>query len=351
MTKEKSAPKYLTLKRELIDYIDREKLRADDKFLSVNDIERQFNCSSITVRHALRELQKDGVIYTVNKKGSFVAPTHQKSKTFYLVYGPSGISPEINEHIQLGIRKFIESGQNIRVVPVHMDTIREQAKQLFQLNPDLAGILFYRMYDVLLELQPTLKQAGVPFVFFGSASVIDAARKDIPSIVYDESRVLHLALEHLKSKGFRSIAFLGDQDLISHHRCLQYVEQMLIHKMNSPQMFVIQGEKSFVQVREALQNVTKSIEAIICVSDRVAVKAVQVLKEMGFKVPQELAVLSIDGSFLCEYVDPCLSSIDLGVEDSIYRCLDYLNLEQVAIPATWQQFSEISLLERESTSL
>jgi DNA-binding LacI/PurR family transcriptional regulator len=349
MNETKSQPKYLTLKNDLIDIIEVDGLQEHDKFLSVNEIERRFDCSSITIRHALRELQKEGVIYTINKKGSFVAPTHRKSKTFYLIYGPDEIAPDVQEQIQQGIRQFLDSGQNVRVVPMNMRTLEEQSDQLIQLNPDLKGVLFYRKFEGMTNLVPILKSANMPFIYFGSSSSLDPEWASLPHIVYDEEKIMTMAVDHLMAGGHQCIGYLGNQDPISKQRCLHYVEQMLKHQITTPHLHLVKEPQAFKDIRQTLKQIPKDVDALVCVSDRLAVKAIQVLRTMGKNIPEDLSIIAIDGSFLCEYVEPNLSSISLGVEGSIYKSLEFLNQEQHQTAKNLQEQSILKMILREST--
>jgi GntR family transcriptional regulator of arabinose operon len=345
------SPKYAILKEQLKVWISETGLQEHDKFLSVAEIEQRFDVSSITIRHALRELQNDGTIYSIKKKGSFIAPTYKKTQTFYLIYGPGETSPEVQEKINLGLRAYQEMGNNVRMVPVHVDKIKEQANQLIHLNPDLKGVIFYRTYSCMLDLRPVLDQANISFIYFGSDNLVDSSILGCPQLIYSESEIMQKAIAHLSHQGRKHIGFMGDQDKSTSNRCVNYLEQLFRFNSSSPLISIIEDPSDFPEVRNAIDNLSKQVDAIICSTDRVAVKAIQMLRQKGMDVPKDISVIGIDNSFLCDFVDPKCCSVDLGFPDAITKCLDFLDHSSKDEAQNVQFHCQIQVISRESSLL
>jgi LacI family transcriptional regulator len=51
--------------------------------------------------------------------------------------------------------------------------------------------------------------------------------------------------------------------------------------------------------------------ALICLNDRIALGAYQALQEAGLRVPQDVSVVSFDGSDLASWLRPQLASVAL----------------------------------------
>lgn len=66
-------PLYLQLMNILIDMIEN-KLEENDRILSEREICEIYNVSRTTVRQAMDELEKEGYIYKIHGKGTFVSP-------------------------------------------------------------------------------------------------------------------------------------------------------------------------------------------------------------------------------------------------------------------------------------
>ena len=72
---EKNSPKplYQQLKDILVDAIDSEKWKANEKIPSENELSSIYGLSRMTVRSVLTDLVKEGRLYRVQGKGTFVA--------------------------------------------------------------------------------------------------------------------------------------------------------------------------------------------------------------------------------------------------------------------------------------
>ena len=72
---EKNSPKplYQQLKDILVDAIDSEKWKANEKIPSENELSSIYGLSRMTVRSVLTDLVKEGLLYRVQGKGTFVA--------------------------------------------------------------------------------------------------------------------------------------------------------------------------------------------------------------------------------------------------------------------------------------
>ena len=67
---------------------------------------------------------------------------------------------------------------------------------------------------------------------------------------------------------------------------------------------------AFEAVSEALLG-RESIGALVCLNDRIAMGAYQALAERGLRVPEDVAVVSFDGSDLAGWLRPSLTSVSL----------------------------------------
>lgn len=73
MDKNNKVPLYLQLVEELISKIEKNEYQQDDKLPSERELCEMYDLSRITVRNALQELERDGYIYKLHGKGTFVS--------------------------------------------------------------------------------------------------------------------------------------------------------------------------------------------------------------------------------------------------------------------------------------
>jgi len=74
INKSSKIPLYLQLMDELIKMIHSKNFKENDRLPSERELCDMFDLSRITVRQALQELEREGYIYRVHGKGTFVAP-------------------------------------------------------------------------------------------------------------------------------------------------------------------------------------------------------------------------------------------------------------------------------------
>jgi GntR family transcriptional regulator len=65
-------PKYYTVKRAIIEHIDDEVYRIGEMIPSERELMQAFEVSRITIRKAVDELEREGYLYRVQGKGTFV---------------------------------------------------------------------------------------------------------------------------------------------------------------------------------------------------------------------------------------------------------------------------------------
>lgn len=99
------------------------------------ELSRQFGCSRITVTTALRELVKDGVIYRIQGKGTYVSPRSTPRSLF----GRSGL-------VQLGttLEDLTIPGEH-RCIGTRITTPPEEVASLLRLDPDQQVIILDRV--------------------------------------------------------------------------------------------------------------------------------------------------------------------------------------------------------------
>ncbi len=82
-------------------------------------------------------------------------------------------------------------------------------------------------------------------------------------------------------------------------------------------------------------------------TDYIAACIVQYVKKLGLKIPQDLAVVGMDNTYLAEMVSPTLTSIDFSKEEFSTKLVDTL-LALLRGENPPDQYIQVSLCVRES---
>ena len=293
------------------------------------------------------------------------------------------LARELNYTINLGAKNLrLQRNQTIAVVIPYDAASRQHISDPFFLAMlgSLADALTDRGYDMLvsrvdaesLDTAAQLYDSGVALgiVLIGQWRHHDqlnalAARK-VPLVVWGAQlpqqlycsvggdNVLggRLATEHLLAQGRKRIAFLGDPQLPEvAHRLKGYRQALRAYKV--PEVAALELAVPFEVSRartdfEALLDSGVAIDAVLGCSDLLAITAMQVLRERGLRVPQDVAVVGYDDMPLAGYCDPPLTSIRQPVGQAGIELVDALLAvlqHQPAAPRTLP----VSLVERRSS--
>lgn len=179
-----------------------------------------------------------------------------------------------------------------------------------------------RSDGLLVVGQPTdgpfvqaLRQAEFPFV------CIDETHEDadVPCVDADQDGAAYAITEYLLEQGHRRIAALpGDADHVSTQLRLQgYRRALLQHEIPVEDSLVLPGDYSnqsgYYRASRLLDASSERARptALACMSDNIALGALQALAERGVAVPEEMSVAGIDDAPAASASSPPLTTIRL----------------------------------------
>lgn len=134
-------------------------------------------------------------------------------------------------------------------------------------------------------------------------------------------RTGQMAAEYFRKKFFTSYAFYGIKDVIwSTEKGRGFREEVLKEKSQYSQF---EEDARTVYDRQKLTDWLESLPkgtALFCCDDAHALTITETCKIAGINVPEDIAVLGVDGDdLICEISDPPISSIQLEVEHGGYE--------------------------------
>jgi DNA-binding LacI/PurR family transcriptional regulator len=153
--------------------------------------------------------------------------------------------------------------------------------------------------------------------------------KDWPTVIFDRAAAARQAVEHLINLGHQRIAFLAIQD----ERLTGYRQTLLDHNLPYDESLVFTPDPSHV-LDSAYQSTVEILQtqpqatAIFAANDESAISAIAALHDHGVKVPQEIAVVSIDNIGLAEMVRPSLTTVDVPKKRMASYAMQVLMLQK-----------------------
>lgn len=156
--------------------------------------------------------------------------------------------------------------------------------------------------------------------------------KHLPVIKTDSQAIAKMASEHFIEKGFKNLAFCGfDHYEWSNRRKTHFCryntragfKTFAYHSPADTRVYDWADEQQHIS--DWLKSIPKPVGILASNDDR-GQHILEVCKRIGFKVPEEVAVLGVDNDpMICETGDPPLSSIALNVEYAGYEAAKMLD--------------------------
>ena len=172
------------------------------------------------------------------------------------------------------------------------------------------------------EALTLLRSCKTPSVFLD----VGAPGPHMGNIQVDTRRGMYLAVRHLVELGHRDILFVKNSHeskdvplLLSHRRRSQGLRDALRGSLTKGVKVEVADLPGFGAQAglDAIRNLRgkRSFTAVICINDMVAVGVYRGLSEAKLRIPQDVSVIGFDNTYLSEFLNPPLSSINISRED------------------------------------
>jgi len=190
----------------------------------------------------------------------------------------------------------------------------------------LDGIIYLTPSDGHNEFLDIASE-NFPIVLLGQTP---GAEKKIPCIDINNRKMGKQAVEHLIGLGRRNILMLIPEK-IQHINCIKDrlqgyrdaltengipISDGLIHAIHCLRDDINAFFKDFHGLEE--------VDAIFCASDDLAAFCLEPLKAMGYRIPEDIAIIGFDNSPITHHTSPTLSSVRRRVEKQVYAAIDLL---------------------------
>lgn len=208
-----------------------------------------------------------------------------------------------------------------------------------------------------------LSKITIPFIIATAGCVPGRMSRNLySSFTVDDEKEGYLMTKYLLEQGHKKIAILAAEDsnesvgrlrLSGYIRALKEygieVDDELICPMKDDIEYYSM-ENGYVVTEELLKK-RKDVTAIFAISDVLAIGACRAIKDMGKRIPQDIAVAGYDGIDMGKYYSPSITTVKQPVDeiarDSILLLFDIISGRQ----EHQHKVYDAKLLIRESTSL
>lgn len=292
-----------------------------DRIPSENELAESEGLSRQTVRQALTVLENEGRIARRRGSGSVVIESgKRRDKTGNVAVVTTYISEYIFPDILRGIEEVLSQNGYIPFLSAthnRVDNERDILKSLMAKPID--GIIIEGTKTALpnpnIYLYKEIKRANIPMVF------INGYYPDFKPSVYvvaDDRTGGAAAVKLLLNKGKKCIAgIFKSDDIQGHRRFAGYAEALCEANITMRDEHVLwyTTETREKLIQTSLMDTLTGCDSVVCYNDEVAKQVTDILKENGVRIPEQISVVSFDGSFISNMSSPKLSSLLLKKDE------------------------------------
>ena len=288
---------------------------------SINQIQQRFSVSRETAKIVLRMLADEGLIVQKAGKGSFISDLGPR-KAIWGVIVPF-FSAKIEKVISELNRAAIKKNRSLDHYVSH-NSWKEEIR--------LVGIMINQRYEAVIVM-PTfdetktadfyrhLVSGGTVVTLLDHTMTGSYFTYAIQSYDLGVNRAFHYLCE--KSKG--NFAFVKNDIWAGRNMVLEFMEATFKNfvELQSPKRQAIVLDN--VHEMDTTFLIQNNIGGIFCCDDMDAVRVVGKLKEWGYSLPADIALISYGNTDLARYFTPQITSIDSHCEEMVAKTIDIIH--------------------------
>ena len=313
------------------------------KHVTIKDIARSLCISVSTVSRALtddkniRRETRDVVLREAERLGyrrNPVAMNLKMGRTNTIgVIVPEMHTPYASQ-VVAGIQSVLYKN-NQKVMIAESDENPDRERESLQMMEEFMVdglIVSLCSYKHNIDTYRRLANEGVAIVFYDR---IPHGMDDMPQVMVDDNNDSYFMAEHLIRLGRRRIAYLyGPDDVYNAvERGRGYREAMEKFQIYDPRLIVKTG-MTFADGAAAMDSLVRQgieFDAVYAFTDTLAIGAMNRLREIGRRIPEDVAVAGFSGTELSTIVFPQLTTVEPPLTEMGQRAAE-LVLEKVRNP-------------------
>ena len=350
---------YGQLKRAIMD----ETLPPGSRLPTEKQLAKSLSVGQVTLRSALARLEAEGLVERIRNRGTFVTE-RCKRRTFLLIQPDGTENLETpSRYIAAGLEESAEKfSVTLEICPESLFvSFSPEERAAIVRSHSISGIFLETGHRMVSEkVLSAVRELDLPVVIpHGSDG---DASKGVLLLKTDEKQAFKEAYMYLSKHGHKRIASL--------FLLLSGENEEIIRGFSRAELQQFLRENDLAEDRNLaayLPNVTEEIRnqvdfwmnlpdrptAVLCHSDRVAMRVCAVLRSSGVRVPEDVSVMGYSNYPGSQFLLPPLTTIDTKLKECAY-----IAMEKLLNSAEWYKKNEIpdavftpfALIERASVS-
>lgn len=315
--------KYLFLVEWIKEKLNAGELAPGDKLYSENELGAMFDMSRQTVRRAIGMLENEGIVERIQGSGTYISGRRKKSRKrtrnimVITTYVDSYIFPVT---LQSMVQNLSAAGYRAQILFTNnqLENERKILERILE-EDNVDGVIVEAsksaFFNPNLEYYRQLMEKQIVFLFFNCKY----PELDAPLVALDDAGVAEDAVRYLLKQGHRKIGGIFKlDDGQGKLRYGGYAKALLDAGIRLDDRKVVwidtEEQKNLRSIRDMILEKLSGCTAVFCYNDEVAFGLMELLRERGIRVPEEISVVSIDGSELSLLAEPAITSVPYPME-------------------------------------
>ena len=292
------------------------------KYVTIKDIARKLTVSVSTVSRALnndmniRQETRDRIIAAAKEMGYFknpVAMNLKSGRTHTIgVIVPEMSTPYAAKFIDVIQNVCYKDNYKVIIASSAEDPERERENIDIMLQFMVDGIIACRCDDSMnTDMFRKIKDSGIPLVFYDRLSSSICA----PQVSIDDKTLAFFLVEHLIRSGRRNIAHITEDHHKIYNAALRfegYYEALKQYNIPYNPDIVVHAEGMTYSdgASAADKLLSKPIDAVFAFTDTLAIGAMNRLRSIGRRIPDDIAIAGFSGTEISNIVYPKLTTVE-----------------------------------------
>ncbi|WP_042464166.1 LacI family DNA-binding transcriptional regulator [Neobacillus dielmonensis] len=239
------------------------------------------------------------------------------------------ISTETSSRLVKGLDHVLaKEGYQILLTNTNLETEKEIEYLRLLKSRHVDGIILSATI-INQPLIDEINQLNIPFVTVGQYI------SGLANVLFDDYQASKDMVNYIVNKGYKQIAFIGVDEKdrsVGYLRKAGYLDAMKENHLLVEDSWVQKGifdvESGYHCMKQMMDFSKQKPSAVLAVTDRLAIGAMQYIKEAGLSIPADIAVAGMGASELSKFISPALTTLDFSMEE-VGREAAGLLLEQI----------------------
>ena len=342
--------------RELVANVASGELgRSGDRFMTTRELAERYGVALKTAFQVMGRLRDDGIIERSGRAYRIAPPLARgrRGETPLLIgFLATCLESPYFAKLACHAEEFAYSvGASLIIASSNYDFETECERLRMFCRQNVAGVLICPWASTP-EQEAFYAKLPVPYVMLGRC--LETAECD--AVLVNNEKAAQLVGRHLVDAGLTEFAYIGQQGKLNDRRLFGYRSELAAAGFTIPERNILRLDaQDPAQCRDGISKLLSAKRrgrlGLFCYHDLFAIRALNLCRELGLRVPDDVAVAGFDDLPAAAETCPPLTSVSYPVKDMARLAFEslYARIKFKTVGGGVRRYLDSKLIVREST--